>query len=172
MFELSLPYKESIDFNWHRVIYSGNNLNKIIKPQLVDISFDFVFFLTQNTLYIAMFASLLLFCSNDIDFKLNAGFFLFAVHEELRQFFVKLLRKIRKSVQPDKLDSALSKFCYTYSAQDAWEIERFGYKKSSLSVKVRILKVRKYDFFHICIFFHFYLTLNASSTHEFSLDTD
>ncbi|XP_055302981.1 A-kinase anchor protein 12-like isoform X2 [Sitodiplosis mosellana] len=62
------------------------------------------------------------------------------MHDELRQFFVKLLRKTRKSVQPDKLDSALAKFCYTYSAQDAWELERFGYKKASLPVKLRVLK--------------------------------
>lgn len=67
--------------------------------------------------------------------------FVFIVHDELRQFFVRLLRKTRKSVQPDKLDSALAKFCYTYSAQDAWEIERFGYKRASLAVKLRILKV-------------------------------
>lgn len=64
-----------------------------------------------------------------------------AVHEDLKQFMIRLLRKTRKSVQPDKLDSALAKFCYTYSSQDAWEIERFGFKKSSLAVKLRILKV-------------------------------
>lgn len=138
-----------IDIEWFILeIISIKSLNRNSSTSRLTL----FFFLTQNTLYIAMFASLLLFCSNDIDFKLNAGFFLFTVHEELRQFFVKLLRKIRKSVQPDKLDSALSKFCYTYSAQDAWEIERFGYKKSSLSVKVRILKVRKYDFFHTFFF--------------------
>lgn len=64
-----------------------------------------------------------------------------SVHSDLKQFMVKLLRKTRKSVQPDKLDSALAKFGYTYSAQDAWEIERFGFKNSSLAVKLRILKV-------------------------------
>lgn len=83
-----------------------------------------------------------MFCFVEIiDFHSMEFFFAFAVHDELKQFFVKLLRKTRKSVQPDKLDSALAKFCYTYSAQDAWEVERFGFKKSSLSVKVRILKV-------------------------------
>lgn len=69
--------------------------------------------------------------------------FFFTVHDELRLFYVKLLRKVRKSVQPDKLDSALAKFCYTYSAHDAWEIERFGYKQAGLAVKLRILKVNQ-----------------------------
>lgn len=67
--------------------------------------------------------------------------FISAVHEELKLFFVKLLRKTKKSVQPDKLDSALAKFCYTYSIHDAWEVERFGYNRSSLDVKLRIIKV-------------------------------
>lgn len=76
-----------------------------------------------------------------IEFTIFSFVFQFAVHEKLKQFMVRLLRKTRKSVQPDKLDSALAKFCYTYSSQDAWEVERFGFKKSSLAVKLRILKV-------------------------------
>lgn len=63
------------------------------------------------------------------------------VHEDLKNFLVKLLRKSRKSVQPDKLNTALVKFCYTYSLQDGWEIERFGYQKASLGVKLRLIKV-------------------------------
>lgn len=76
-------------------------------------------------------------------------YFFSLVHEELRDFLVKLLRKIRKSVQPNKLDAALAKFCYSYSSQDAWEVERFGFKKSSLAVKLRILKVNEHFSFHI-----------------------
>lgn len=63
------------------------------------------------------------------------------MHQDLKNLLVKLLRKSRKSVQPDKLDAALVKFCYTYSLQDGWEIERFGYQKASLAVKLRVIKV-------------------------------
>lgn len=70
--------------------------------------------------------------------------YLFSVHEDLKNLLVKLLRKARKSVHPDKLDTAIAKFCYSYSVQDAWEVERFGFKKASLTVKIRILKVSSF----------------------------
>lgn len=63
------------------------------------------------------------------------------VNDQLKNFIVKLLRKVRKTVNVDKWELALSKFCHGYSAQDAWEIERFGFKKASLAVKLRVLKV-------------------------------
>lgn len=66
---------------------------------------------------------------------------IFTVAEDLKNLIIKLLRKNRKTVHLDKWEHALSKFCYGYSAQDAWEIERFGYKKASLTVKLRVLKV-------------------------------
>lgn len=68
--------------------------------------------------------------------------FLFTVAEDLKNLIVKLLRKTRKTVHNEKWEHALSKFCYTYSSQDAWEIERFGFKKANLSVKLRVIKVR------------------------------
>lgn len=63
------------------------------------------------------------------------------VAEDLKLLIIKLLRKTRKNVPLDKWEHAVAKFCHGYSAQDAWEIERFGYKKSSLPVKLRVLKV-------------------------------
>merc|ERR1712106_58683 len=59
---------------------------------------------------------------------------------ELITFQVRLLRKLKKSVSMDKWEKALIKFCFTYSTEDGWELDRFGYKRSKLTLKVRIVK--------------------------------
>lgn len=71
----------------------------------------------------------------------NYRFFIFAVPQPLVDLHVKLLRKARKSVSGERWEKALIKFCHTYSKADGWELERFGYKKSHISVKLRLLKV-------------------------------
>ena len=40
----------------------------------------------------------------------------------------------------DKWEKALVKFAHTYSVNDAWELERFGYQRISLELKLRLLK--------------------------------
>ncbi len=67
-----------------------------------------------------------------------------ASSREVRQdwivFQVKLLRKLKKSVSTDKWERALTKFAHTYSPQDGWELERFGYRNSRPALKVRLIK--------------------------------
>ena len=57
-------------------------------------------------------------------------------------FHIKLLRKLKKSVSVDKWERALAKFAHTYNMEDGWEIERFGYKRCKLNLKLRLLKNR------------------------------
>lgn len=66
---------------------------------------------------------------------------IFLVSQVLVDLHVKLLRKARKSVSNERWERAVIKFCHGFCSQDAWEIERFGYKKARISSKLRILKV-------------------------------
>ncbi|CAG9859563.1 unnamed protein product [Phyllotreta striolata] len=62
------------------------------------------------------------------------------VHPRLLNLILKLLRRVKKAVKPDKWEKHLSLVCHRFNTQDAWELERFGYKKSKLTTKVRVLK--------------------------------
>uniref|UniRef100_A0A2M4A4M4 Putative titin n=1 Tax=Anopheles triannulatus TaxID=58253 RepID=A0A2M4A4M4_9DIPT len=63
-----------------------------------------------------------------------------SVPQALVDLHIKLMRKINKKVPPAKWELNLAKFAHSYSHQDAWEIERFGYKTANLAVKLRVLK--------------------------------
>ncbi|KZR98049.1 Hepatitis B virus X associated protein [Daphnia magna] len=42
------------------------------------------------------------------------------------------MRKLKKSVSFDRWEKAAAKYAHSYSDQDGWAIERFGYKKLNL----------------------------------------
>ncbi|XP_054265794.1 remodeling and spacing factor 1-like isoform X1 [Macrosteles quadrilineatus] len=63
------------------------------------------------------------------------------VPPELIDLHVKLLRKIRRSVATEKWEKALIKFCHSYLCnEEGWELERCGYKKCKVSIRLKILK--------------------------------
>jgi remodeling and spacing factor 1 len=62
------------------------------------------------------------------------------VPDRLVKLHIALLRRVFKTITPDKWERSVAKFGHTYCNQDGWEIERFGYKKAKLPTKLRILK--------------------------------
>lgn len=66
---------------------------------------------------------------------------LFLVPEPLVKLHIVLLRRVFKSIATDKWERHLAKFGHLSGAsQDAWEVERFGYKAIKLATKLRLLK--------------------------------
>ncbi|XP_068632975.1 remodeling and spacing factor 1 isoform X2 [Battus philenor] len=64
------------------------------------------------------------------------------VLDPLKELHIRLLRRALKSIQVNRWERALIKFCHQQRYhQEAWEIERFSYKKASTQVKLRILKL-------------------------------
>uniref|UniRef100_A0A1B0CA83 Putative heterochromatin organization involved in chromatin silencing n=1 Tax=Lutzomyia longipalpis TaxID=7200 RepID=A0A1B0CA83_LUTLO len=62
------------------------------------------------------------------------------VGPELMDLHIKLMRKTKYTVRPDRWERSLVKFTHSFSNVDAWELEKFGYKKLRLPVRLRILK--------------------------------
>lgn len=58
----------------------------------------------------------------------------------LVQLHITLLRRVFKAVTTDKWERSLAKFGHMYCSQDAWEVERFGYKRAKIQTKLRLLK--------------------------------
>lgn len=64
------------------------------------------------------------------------------VSEYLKELHLRLLRRALKSAQSNRWERCMIKFCHQQGYhQEAWEIERFTYKKASTQVKLKVLKV-------------------------------
>ncbi len=88
---------------------------------------------------------------------------------ELKDLHVKLLRKLRKSVVPERFERALVKYCFSYGGtDDAFEVERYGYKHASLGVKLRIIKNLLEDQFDINV--KFKNTINLKPSQDLRLE--
>ncbi|XP_062409093.1 remodeling and spacing factor 1 [Sardina pilchardus] len=62
------------------------------------------------------------------------------VPKPLVELHVKLLRKIGKSVSPDRWEKFLVKVCQEFNCTWAWELERKGYSEMTVESKTGILK--------------------------------
>ncbi|KAL2096481.1 hypothetical protein ACEWY4_008629 [Coilia grayii] len=62
------------------------------------------------------------------------------VPKPLVELHVKLLRKIGKSVTPDRWEKYLVKVCQDFNCTWAWELERKGYSEMTVESKTEILK--------------------------------
>lgn len=66
----------------------------------------------------------------------------FTVSPELIDLHIRLMRKAKKNVNPERWQRTLAKFCYLYYPQDCWELEQNGYKKLDFKQRLKILLVR------------------------------
>lgn len=65
----------------------------------------------------------------------------FAVPPELIDLHIRLMRKARKNVNPDRWQRTLAKFCYFSLPDDCWQLEQKGYKELTRPQRLRILVV-------------------------------
>lgn len=91
------------------------------------------------------------------------------VTPELQDLHVKLLRKLKRSVNPEKWEKAIVKFCYFYGGtDDAFEVERYGYLHSSFGAKLRIVKNLLEGQFDVNA--KFKNLINAKQSHDLRLE--
>ncbi|XP_063893593.1 remodeling and spacing factor 1 isoform X3 [Helicoverpa armigera] len=64
------------------------------------------------------------------------------VLDPLKELHLRLLRRAHKTVASNRWERFMIKFCHQQGHhQEAWEIERFSYKKASTQVKLKVLKL-------------------------------